>query len=309
MGAVRGRRTRSDCARQKPAAASRLHTKPLPRRFLPLPVETVAQRPSSSKVAAALAPSPAGEGWSLPRTRSGGEGSSGRGPPTRLGRRQQQTHQQGPALNPSPAGEGWSLPRTGSGGEGSSGRGPPTRLGRRQQQTHQQGPALNPSPAGEGWSLPRTGSGGEGSSGRGPPTRLGRRQQQTHQQGPALNPSPAGEGWSLPRTGSGGEGSSGQPSLGLRKRLLWETGRGESPRGSRIEVTRDPRSGVSPSATQPPLPVALRALPAQLMPAAGLRRIGPALVHAARSLRSACRWGRSAAGCGATPPQPPPPGP
>ena len=61
-------------------------------------------------------------------------------------------------------------------------------------------------------------------------------------------------------------------------------GRRKGLRGSPIKVTRDLRPGVSPSATQPPLPVALRAFPAQFVPAAGLGRVGPALIHAAGAL-------------------------
>ena len=48
--------------------------------LLPLPLETFAKRPSPSKVRRLLLPLPLGEGWSLPRTRSGGEGLPGNHP-------------------------------------------------------------------------------------------------------------------------------------------------------------------------------------------------------------------------------------
>ena len=48
--------------------------------LFPLSWETVAQRPASSKLRRLLPPLPVGAGWSLPRTRSGGEGLPGNRP-------------------------------------------------------------------------------------------------------------------------------------------------------------------------------------------------------------------------------------
>ena len=48
--------------------------------LFPLSWETVAQRPASSKVRRLLPPLPVGAGWSLPRTRSEGEGLPGNRP-------------------------------------------------------------------------------------------------------------------------------------------------------------------------------------------------------------------------------------
>ena len=179
-------------------------------------------------------------------------------------------------------------------------------------------PPLNPSPEGEDRvrvfratipGVTQTSTVGEGRRkglpGSVPPVGTSRWSAQ-----PPLNPSPGGEG--RVRVSGQPRGLPGNRSPRVRQRsplgegapdwvrVLLEKGRRKGLRGSPIKVTRDLRPGVSPSATQPPLPVALRALPAQLMPAAGLGRVGPALIHAPGAPRSACRWGRSAGGCGAT---------
>ena len=191
--------------RWRTSAAGRRQSPPHqtpPRRFLPLPVETFAQTPLVLEGAAALSPSPAGEGWSLPRTGSGGDGSSGRRPPHQQPRADSNVYR--PRRSSPLQGERQIPPSSAEIGEGSSGEVPLHDTVGASTKPTSKAPRLIPLLRERVGACPGLDPGVRGlpvegllhdsvASAANPPA------------SPALNPSPGGEGW--------GEGSSDRGPL------------------------------------------------------------------------------------------------